>query len=116
MFRKAKTRVLAPIDDPRLEVLEVPPARAAGVGHGRHARAEREAVGIDAVVAGVRPPLAGPGEDVHVDVDQSRRHVQARDVDGLEGASRVDLRRHGGDLAAADGHVADGVDLVRWDR
>ena len=60
-----------------LEVLEVAPAGAAGVGHGRDARAEREAVGIDAVVARVGPPLAGAGEDVHMDVDQSRRDVQS---------------------------------------
>ena len=75
MFRNAKTRVRDAVDDPRLEILEVPPAGAAGVGHGRDARAEREAIGIDAVVAGVGPPLAGAGEDVHVDVDQARRDV-----------------------------------------
>ena len=99
------------VDDPRLEVLEVAPAGAAGVGHGRDARAEREAVGIDAVVARVRTPFAGAGEDVHVDVDKPGRDVQPRDVHGLECLGRVDLRRDGGDLAAADGHVGDRVDL-----
>ena len=57
---------------------------AAGVDHRRDADAEREAVGIDAVVAGVRAALAGAGVDVHVDVDEAGRDVQARDVDGLE--------------------------------
>ena len=57
-------------------------------------------------------PLAGAGEDMHVDVDQARRDVQARDVDDLECLRRIDLRRHGGDLAVADGHIGDRADLV----
>ena len=60
------------IDDARLEVLEVPPAGAARVGDRGDADAEREAVGIDAVVAGVRAALAGAGVDVGVNVDQAR--------------------------------------------
>ena len=43
------------VDDPGLEVLEVPPAGAAGVGDRRHADAEAEPVGIDTVVPGVQP-------------------------------------------------------------
>ena len=84
MLRNAKTRVRERSMTEPLEVIEVAPAGAAGVGHGRHARTEREAVGIDAVVAGIRPPLARAGEDVHVDVDQARRHVEALHVHGLQ--------------------------------
>ena len=63
------------IDDPCLEILEVAPAGAAGVGHGRHARAKCEAVGIDAVIARVRPSLPRPGVNVHVNIDEPRRDV-----------------------------------------
>ena len=83
-------------DDPIVEVLEVAPAGAAGVGDGRHAGAEREAVGIDAVVARVGPSFAGARVDVRVDVHQARRHVQAGRVDG-PGARR---RRRRGATAA----------------
>ncbi len=100
------------VDDQPLEVVEVAPAGAAGVGDGRHARPQGEAVGIDAVVARVRPPLAGPREDVDVDVNQSGSDVQPVQFHGLERQGGVDLRAHGGDLAGADGHVAVAVDLV----
>ena len=100
------------IDDARLEVLEVPPARPAGIGHRRDANAERETVGIHAVVAGIRAGLAGAGVDVGVDVDQAGRDVQPRDVNRLAGLGRVDFRRDERDLAGGDRHVADGVDAV----
>ena len=72
MLRNASTRVLRAIDDALLEVLEVAPARAAGIGDGGHAVAQREAVGIHAVVAGVGAALAGAGVDVDVNVDRAR--------------------------------------------
>ncbi len=83
MLRKDKNTGPGPVDDPLLEVVEVPPALRSGVGHGRDARAEGEAVRVDAAVSGVRPALAGPGVDVHVDVDQPRRDVKTGDVDDL---------------------------------
>ena len=49
--------------------------------------AEREAVGIDAVVAGVGLALAGAGVHVHVDVDEPRRHVQPGDVHRLQASA-----------------------------
>ena len=55
---------LRAVDDALLEVLEVAPARAAGVRHRRHADAEGEAVRVDAVVARIRAALAGAGVDV----------------------------------------------------
>ena len=64
------------IDDARFEVVEIPPAGAAGVGDGRHTNPEGEAIGIDAVVAGVRTSLASAGVDVRMDIDQAGRHVQ----------------------------------------
>ena len=89
---------------------------AAGVGDGGHADAEREAVGIDAVVAGVGSALAGAGEDVDVDVDQAGRDVEPGDVDDLERVGGVDVRGDGRDLAVRDGDVAHGADLVLADR
>ena len=78
MFKNAKTRVR---DRSMTRVLKSSKLRqpgATGVGHGRYARSDREAVGIDAAVAGIRPALAGAGVDVHVDVHESRGYVQAR--------------------------------------
>ena len=45
--------------DAGLEILEVAPAGTAGIADRGDAIPEREPVGIDAVVAGVGPPLAG---------------------------------------------------------
>ena len=90
MLRKTRTRVIGAIDDLCLEVVEVAPAGAARIGDRGDADAEREPIGIDAVVAGVRPFLAGAREDVGVDVDEPRCHVQAGDVHHLEGFRRID--------------------------
>ncbi len=57
-------------DDGLAEDLEVTPAGGAGVGHGGHAGAQREVVGIDAVLARVGIAFAGAGENVHVDIDE----------------------------------------------
>ena len=85
---------------------------AAGVGDGGDADAQREAVGIEAVVAGVGSALAGAGEDVDVDVDEPGRDVEARGVDDLEGVGRIDVGGDGRDLAVRDGDVADRADPV----
>ena len=99
-------------DDGLAEDREIAPAGRAGVGHGRHAAAKRQVVGINAALARIRIALAGAGEDVHVDIDEPGRHVKALHVHGLERRRRVDARGHGGDLAVADGDVTDLVDLV----
>ena len=112
MLRNAKTRVRATIDDACLEFLEVPPAGASGVGHAGHSRSQGESIGVDAVITGIRPPLARPGEDVNVDIDQPRCHKESRDIHGLQRQGRIDLGSHGGDLAAVNGHVANRVGLV----
>ena len=64
------------IDHARFEVVEIPPAGAAGVGDGRHADPEGETIRIDATVAGVGTWLASAGVDVRMDIDQAGRHVQ----------------------------------------
>ena len=93
-------------DDAIVEVLEVAPARASRIGHRRDARAEGETVRVDAVVAGVRLLLPGAGVDVGVDVNESWRDIQAGHVNGHRGLFRIDVRRHGSDLAVFDGDVA----------
>jgi hypothetical protein len=103
---------LAAVHHQALELLEVAPPGTAGVGHRRHAGAERERVRGDAAVACIGIALAGAGEDVDVDIDQPRRHVQAGNVHGLQRRRRVDLRRDCCDLSVADGHVADRAHLV----
>ena len=103
---------LGAVDDAVLERVEIAPARAARIGDRGHAHAKREAVGIDAVVAGVGVALAGAGEHVHVNIDQPRRHVQPADVDRLEGLGGVDRLGDLGDLAVEHGHVAHRADVV----
>ena len=96
-----------------LEVLEVAPARAAGVGHGRHPDAQREAVGVEAVVARVRALLARAREDVNVDVDEARASRRGRETSTTLNASAGSIfAAHGGDLPARDGHVAHGAEAV----
>ncbi len=109
MLRKARTRVRDRSMTRWREVLEVAPAGAAGVGDGGHPDAEGEPVRIDAVVAGVGILLAGPGEDVDVDVDQAGRHVEPRRVHDLERLPRWDALLDRGDLPSRDGHVAHGA-------
>ena len=99
-------------DDAVLEVLEVPPARAARVHRRGHAHAQREPVRVDAVVARVGALLAGARVEVRVDVDEPGSDVEARDVDHLEGLGGIDGCGHGGHLAACDGHVAHRAQVV----
>src|SRR5215510_2229677 len=49
---------LGTIDDPLLEVLEISPARASGVGDRGDSRPESEAVGINAIITGVGASFA----------------------------------------------------------
>ncbi len=71
MFRKARTRVVGAIDDALLEVFEVAPSGSADIDDRRYARAGRDDVRVDAVVAGVRSSLAGAGVHMRVNVDQA---------------------------------------------
>ena len=103
---------LRSIDDARLEVVEVPPARAARVGDGRYADAQGEAVWIDAAVSGVRPRLTRAGIHMHMDVDESGRHVQPGDVDRLQRICGVQLLGNRRNLAAGDRDIAHGADRV----
>ena len=103
---------LGAIDDAVLEILEIAPAGAAGIGDGRHADAEGVAVRVEAVIAGVRAALAGAGVDVGVDVDQAGSHVEAGDVDHFESGGRIQMGGDGGDGAILDGNIADGADVV----
>ena len=73
---------------------------------------QREAVGIETVVAGVGSALAGAGEDVDVNVHQSRRDVVAGGIDHLEGVGRRDVGRDRRDLAVRDRDVANRADPV----
>ena len=116
MLRNAKTRVRERSMIGRLNSSKfrqpAQPASATAVTPD----AEGEAIGVDAVVARIRPPLARPGEDVNVDIDQPWRDIESRDLDGLDRQRRVDLLAHRGDLAVVNGHVADRRRPGSWDR
>ena len=99
------------VDDPCLEIFEVAPAGAAGVGNGGRAAFEREAVRRDAAES-ARVALALAGVDVDVDVDETGRDVKAGDIDGLRGLCRRDVGLYRGDFAVFDAHVAHGIDRV----
>ncbi len=103
---------LRSIDDARLEVLEVPPAGAAGVGDGRHADAKGKAVRIDAAVPGVRPRLTRAGIDVRMDIDEPWRHVEPGDVNRLQRIRGIQLLGDRRNLAAGDRDIAHGADRV----
>ena len=95
-----------------LKSVEAPPARGSGIDDGGDARSQREAVGIEAVVAGVGSALARSGVDVDVNVHEPRRDVVARRIDHFEGLGRSDVRRDGRDFSVRDGHIANRTDLV----
>ena len=76
-IEKCQNPRLRAIDDARLEVVEVAPARSAGVGDSRHPGAKREPIRIDTVVAGVRSRLTGASVDVRMQIDQAGDDVQA---------------------------------------
>src|SRR5438309_10617311 len=65
---------------------------------------------VNAMVARVRPALAGAREYVNVDIDQPRRDVQSRHVDRLHRLRRIDMLLDRGHFAILDGDIADGVD------
>src|SRR5262249_55399364 len=52
------------------------------------------------------------GEDVHMNIDKSRRHVKSADVHRLQSARRVNPGLDSRDLAASNGDISDRVDLV----
>ena len=95
-----------------LEVVEIAVTGTARVGHRRDARSERKIIGPDAVVARVGVDFAGAGVDMNVNVDQARRHIQTGCVHHFEGAGRIDVRRHRGNLAVANRDVANRAHLV----
>ena len=103
---------LRSIDDAGLEVVEVAPAGAAGVDDGRHADAQGEAVGIDAVVPGVRPRLTRAGVDVRMNVDEPGCHVEPAHVDRLQRVGGIELLSDRRDLARGDGDVAHSADGI----
>jgi len=111
MLRNARTRVFA-IDDPILEIVEILPARGSSVDDRGDACAEGIAVGIQAVVAGIRSAFAGSGIHVHVNVDEPRRHVEPGRIDDFQGVDRADVRGHCRHFPACNGDIADGADVV----
>ena len=93
---------LRAIDHVLFEIFEILVARAAGIRHRRHADSKREAVGENAVVAGIRMRLAGARVHVHVNVDQSGRDVKPLDADRLQRGRRIDVLRDRRDLAVLE--------------
>jgi hypothetical protein len=57
-IEKREDACFGAIDDALLEILKVAPAGAAGVGRSRNTGAEREPVGIEAVVSCIRSAFA----------------------------------------------------------
>ena len=112
MFRNASTRVVGAIDDALLEVLEVAPARSAGVDDRRDARSRRHDIRIHAVVARIGALLSSSRVHVRVNVDESGRDEQPARIDRLRRIRRIDLRRDHGNLAAGDRHVPNAADVV----
>ncbi len=101
-----------PIDDALLEIVEAPPARGSRVHDRGHARAQREAVGIQAVVAGIGSSLARAGVHMDVNVDEPRRHVVSRRIDHFQGVGRIDVRCDCRYLSVRNGHIANRADPV----
>jgi hypothetical protein len=100
------------IDDTILEVRKIAPSGTAGVGHGGDARAEGEAIRVDAVVAAVGAALSGAGVYMHVHIDQAGGDIQARDIHDFAGPGGRNIGGDGGDLAVRNSHVQDRAGLA----
>src|SRR6266404_146246 len=94
------------------EGFEAAPTGAARIGHGRHAGAKAEGVGLYALVSRPGATRARGEEQVRVDIDEARRDVKAVNVDHLFGLRDADIRRDGGDLVAGNRYVHLRVDAV----
>ena len=112
MFNIAKHARGGAIDDAISEIFEVAPAGAARVHHGGHAGAEAEFVRQHAVVSGPGALHARGRKQVNVRVDQSRRDVEAADVDDRPCLRGIDAGAHRRDLPVGNRDVHDGIDLV----
>ena len=100
------------VDDTKPEVFEIAPTCATGVHHCGGSRAEAEAVREDAVVARPGVSVARCGIEVHMDVDEARGDVEAREVNCSLGPVGGDVRRNGGNFTVGDGDVVGSVDSV----
>ena len=109
---KCQDARLRAVDDPLFEVLEIPPAGAARVGHRRYTHAKRESVRIHTVVARIGIALARPGIRVDVHIHQPGRHVETGGVDGLDRVFGIEMRRDGRNLAVPNGDVPNRADPV----
>ena len=112
MFNIAKTRVAARSMTRFRKSSKLRQPGAARVDHRGHAGAEAELVGQHAVVAGPGALHARGGKEVDVRVDQTRRDVEAADVDDRPCLRGIDAGAHRRDLPVGDRHVHDGIDLV----
>ena len=63
-------------------------------------------------MAAREPDSARPGEHVGMQIDQAGSDIESGDVDDLARLCGPDIRGDGCDQAIADGHVANGADLV----
>jgi hypothetical protein len=100
------------VDHSIFEVFEVPPARATCVGDGGHSDAKCEAVGIHAVIAGIRTALAGTRVDVHMNIDETGRYIETANVDHFQRGLWINVRGDCRDPAILDCDIAHGADVV----
>src|SRR5205814_8606357 len=103
---------LGAIDDAILEVVETSPPRRSGIGDGGDAGPQREAVRIQAVVAGVGSTLGRSGVHVNVNVDESGRYVESGRIDDFQGVRGVDVRGDGCNFSVGHRDVTDCADVV----
>ena len=97
---------LGRLDHVLAETGEVAGARAAGVDRGRDAGGAAELLRVDAE-RGAAPV------DVGVQVDQAGRDDRSRHVAHHSPGAALQLGADLGDLAAREGHVAHGIELLR---
>jgi hypothetical protein len=108
MFRNAR----GAIDNPLFEILEIPPAGTSRVGNRHDSSAQREPVGVHAVVACIRVAFSGAGIDVHVNIDQPGDDVESADADGLGGQGGIDTLSDSRDPAILDSDVPHRADPI----
>ena len=99
MFRERPDAGLGDVDD----VLAEPGKRVGAGGAGIEDRGDPLG---DAVGVGRNPQRGHAVVDVDMDVDQSRRHDRAADVEDMLGVGLGNVGRHLGDGVAEDGDVA----------
>ena len=105
---------LRAVDDSPAQIGKAPPAGGSGIDYGGHRGPEGRVIGIDAAFGVVHRARGALGEHMNVDIDEPGSNVESGDIDHLPRRGGGYIRRYSSDAIAANGDVADVIDVILW--